>query len=96
MRVSTGTAVGFLVLAIPPLMSLAGCDAGKPPFSVAAFELARQQCGANEAYILKSVPNTIGFHGTADEHIDHARCMQQKLEGTDVQIVVIGSRLYEN
>jgi len=64
--------------------------------SVAAFELARQQCGAHDAYILKSAPNVIAFHSGPEENVGHARCLEQKLKATNARVVLVGSRLYEN
>lgn len=84
------------MLVLPPITLLPGCNAGKSPLSVVAFELARQQCGANDAYILKSAPNVIAFHSDPDENVGHARCLEQKLKGTNAQIVLVGSRLYKN
>lgn len=74
---------------------LVGCTERKPPFSRERFLAARWQCGATDAYIFKAAPNTIGFHGTAYDHTHQAKCLTQRLAGTDVEVVVLGSTLYQ-
>ncbi|MES2452755.1 MAG: hypothetical protein V4610_19555 [Pseudomonadota bacterium] len=84
-----------LPLALALTMIMGGCADRKAPFSRGAFLAAKSQCGAPDAYIIEAAPNTIGFHGTSDDHINQAKCLKEKLKGTDVRTVVLGSRLYE-
>jgi hypothetical protein len=84
-----------LLLALSLTVIMAGCADLKPPFSRDQFLAARSQCGATDAYIVEAAPNTIGFHGTSDDHINQAECLKGKLAGTDVETVVLGSRLHE-
>ena len=70
------------------------CSDRKPPFSQAQFIAAKAQCGASDAYRIKTAPNTIGFHGSSDDHITQAKCLEAALAGTDVATVVVGLRLY--
>lgn len=79
------------------------CTDHKPPFSRDAFLAAKSLCGSADAYVIKTAPNTIGFHGSSDDpdgsadaHVRQAACLKEKLNGTDVQTVVLGSRLYKN
>lgn len=71
-----------------------GCIERKPPFSNQQFAAARSRCCAVDAYVIGTTPNTIGFRGTSDDHVRQAKCLKDKLAGTDVQTVVLGSRLY--
>jgi hypothetical protein len=72
-----------------------GCIERKPPFSNQQFVTARSQCGAVDAYVIEAAPNTIGFHGTSGDHKRQAKCLEEKLAGTDVQTIVLGSQLHE-
>lgn len=83
-----------LLLALSLTVIMAGC-ADRKPFSRDQFLAARLQCGATDAYIVEAAPNTIGFHGTSDDHINQAECLKGKLAGTDVETIVLGSRLHE-
>ncbi|MEN3748740.1 hypothetical protein TPR58_16310 [Sphingomonas sp. HF-S3] len=83
-----------VIFAAVSIMALAGCQERKPSFSADAFEVAKRECGAKDAYIIADTSNTIGFRGTADEHVEQAKCIKQKLAGTDVQTVVLGSAMY--
>jgi hypothetical protein len=76
-------------------LSSYGCAEIKPPFSQEQFLAAKEQCRAVDAYIIKGAPNAIGFYGSSDDHMRQAKCFKEKLAGTDVQTVVIGSRLYQ-
>jgi hypothetical protein len=71
-----------------------GCIERRPPFSNQQFAAAKLQCGAVDAYVIEAAPNTIGFHGTSDDHTRQAKCLKEKLVGTDVQTVVVGSKLH--
>lgn len=95
MMIVRGTAISSLVLFAILLVGLVGCGERKPPFSMAEFETAEQKCGATDAYVIDAAPNTIGFRGTAEEHLEQARCIETRLAGTDVQTVVLGSQLHE-
>jgi hypothetical protein len=83
----------FLLLTLS-LAIMGGCANRKQPFSRDQFLAAKSLCGATGAYLVENAPNTIGFHGTSDVHVSQAKCLKQALAGTDVQTVVIGSRLY--
>lgn len=72
-----------------------GCIERKPTFSKQQFAAARSQCGAVDAYVIGAAPNTIGFRGTSDDHVRQAKCLKEKLAGTDVQTVVLGSQLHQ-
>lgn len=72
-----------------------GCADRKPPFSREQFLAARSRCRATDAYVIASTPNTIGFHGTSDEHVSQAKCLKKELGGTNVETVVLGSQLHE-
>ena len=72
-----------------------GCANRKPPFSRAQFLAAKSRCGAVDAYVIGTAPNTIGFHGTSNDHTRQANCLKKQMEGTDVRTIVLGSRLYE-
>jgi hypothetical protein len=85
----------YLPLALSLIMIVGGCADHKPPFSRDAFLAAKSQCGAPDAYTIEATPNTIGFHGTSDDHVNQAKCLKENLKGTDVRTVVLGSRLYE-
>jgi hypothetical protein len=84
----------FFLLALS-LAIIGGCSNRKPPFSRDQFLAAKSRCGATDAYVVENAPNTIGFHGTSDVHINQAKCLKQALAETDVQTVVLGSRLYK-
>lgn len=81
-------ALGLFVIA-------SGCIERKPPFSNKQFVVAKSQCGAVDAYVIEAAPNTIGFHGTSDDHMRQAKCLKEKLVGTDAQTVVLGSQRHE-
>jgi hypothetical protein len=83
------------LLALSLTVIMGGCADRKPPFSPDQFLAAKSQCNAPDAYIIETAPNTIGFHGTSDDHINQAKCLKEKLAGTDVETVVVGSRLHE-
>ena len=85
------TRLGALAL----LVVLSGCVERKPPFSSEQFLAAKSQCGAVDAYLIDSAPNTIGFHGTSNDHMRQAKCLKEKLAGFDVKTVVLGSQLHE-
>jgi hypothetical protein len=84
----------WLVL-ILSVVIMGGCADSKPSFSRDQFMAAKSRCGASDAYVIEATPNTIAFHGTSDDHIDQAKCLKERLKGTDVQTVVLGSRLHE-
>lgn len=77
------------------LAAVSGCVERKPPFSSEQFLAAKAQCGAVDAYVIDAAPNTIGFHGTSDDHIRQAKCLKNKLERFYVKTVVLGSQLHE-
>lgn len=77
------------------LMVMSGCVDRWPPFSSKQFIAAKAHCGAVDTYGIDAAPNTIGFHGTSDDHLRQARCLKEKLVGYDVQTVVLGSQLHE-
>lgn len=77
------------------IIAVSGCTERKPPFSAEQFALAKAQCRAVDAYMLKAPANAIGFHGSSDDHRRQAKCLRDKLARTDVQTVIIGSQLYE-
>jgi hypothetical protein len=81
--------------ALALLVLAGGCIERKPPFSNKQFVAAKTQCGAVDAYVIDAAPNTIGFHGTSDDHMRQAKCLEEKLTGSDVQTVVLGSQLHE-
>lgn len=83
------------MLALPLTVIIGGCADRKPSFSREQFRTAKAQCGATDAYIIESAPNTVGFRGTSDDHINQAECLKDKLAGTEVETVVLGSRLHE-
>lgn len=83
------------MLALPLTVIIGGCADRKPPFSRDQFHTAKSQCGATDAYIIESAPNTIGFRSTSDDHVNQAECLKEKLAGTDVETIVLGSRLHE-
>jgi hypothetical protein len=83
-----------ILLALSLTMILGGCASRKPPFSRAQFLASKLRCGAADAYMIEAAPNTIGFRGTSDDHVSQAKCMKEHLAETDVQTVVLGSRLY--
>lgn len=85
------TKLGALTL----LVVASGCIERKPPFSNEQFVAAKAQCAAVDAYVIDAAPNTIGFHGTSDDHMRQAKCLKEKLAGSDVQTVVLGSHLHE-
>ena len=76
------------------LLASGGCAERKPPFSHDQFVTAKAQCGAIDAYVIEGSPDTIGFRGEADDQLSQAKCLKQRLAGTDVQTVVIGSQRY--
>jgi hypothetical protein len=81
-----------------PILSViitGGCADSKPPFSREQFMAAKSRCGASDAYVIEATPNTIAFHGTSDDHVNQAKCLKERLRGTDVQTVVLGSQLHE-
>lgn len=84
-----------LLSVLPLTLIIGACTDQKPPFSRDQFVLAKKNCGATDAYIVEAVPNTIGFHGTSDDHIGQAKCLKAKLAGTNVETVVVGSQRYE-
>jgi hypothetical protein len=71
-----------------------GCVERKPRFSDKQFAVAKSECKAVDAYVVEAAPNTIGFHGTSEDHMRQPKCLKEKLAKTDVQTVVLGSRLY--
>ena len=84
-----------IVLAFAVIAMSGGCTNRKPPFSPAQFLAAKARCGAADAYVIDATPNTIGFHGTSDDHTRQAKCLKEQMAGTDVRTIVLGSRLYE-
>lgn len=80
------------ILCVTP--NLGGCTDRKPPFTKAQFEAARVRCNAPDAYVVKTAPDTIGFHGTSDRHPDQAACLEAQLAGTKVKTILLGSSMY--
>lgn len=77
------------------ILVASGCTERKSPFSKEQFVVAKLQCKAVDAYVIEAFPNTIGLHGTSDDHTRQAKCFKEKLAGTEVQTVVLGSKLHE-
>lgn len=75
--------------------AVGGCEQPKPPFSQDQFLAAKEKCRAPDAFIIDIAPNTIGFRGTSDDHVEQAKCLKVELAGTDVETVVLGSQLHE-
>lgn len=75
--------------------AVGGCGKSLPPFSQDQFLAAKEKCRAPDAFIIDAVPNTIGFRGTSDDHVEQAKCFKAELAGTNVDTVVIGSQLHE-
>ncbi len=84
-----------LLLILVCAAAIGGCEKPKPPFSQDRFLAAKAKCRAPDAFIIDAVPNTIGFRGTSDDHVDQAKCFKAELAGTNVETVVIGSQLHE-
>ena len=87
--------ISLLILISTSLLAVTGCEDHKPPFSMTAFEAAKQECGAADAYVIDTAPNTVGFRGTKAEHLEQAGCIKAKLAGTDIRTVVLGSQLHD-
>lgn len=77
------------------LVVTSGCIEHKPPFSNEQFVAAKARCGAVDAYVIDAASSTIGFHGTSDDHLRQGKCLKEKLAGSDVHTVVLGSELHE-
>ena len=84
-----------LLLIMACASAVGGGAKPRPPFSHDQFLAAKKKCRAPDAIIIDAVPNTIGFRGTSDDHVEQAKCFKAALAGTNVETVVIGSQLHE-
>jgi hypothetical protein len=68
-------------------VAMNGCAAHRSTFTPSAFEAAKTACGASDAYILKSDPKAIGFRGFSPAHAGQAKCLIERLKGTDARMI---------
>ena len=68
-------------------VAMGGCASHQSAFTPAVFEAVKVACGASDAYISKSNPKAIGFRGFSPAHAKQAKCLIERLKGTDVRMV---------
>jgi len=81
----------FIILAGMMMLVMNGCTAPRSAFTPTAFQTAKAACGAADAYILESNPKAVGFRGFSPAHAEQAKCLSERLKGTDIRgIAFIG------
>ncbi len=68
-------------------MAMDGCASHQSTFTPTVFEAAKLACGASDAYISKTNPKAIGFRGFSPAHAEQAKCLIERLKGTDARMV---------
>jgi hypothetical protein len=77
-----GTSIVFAVMSVT-----SACAEKRQAFTPIVFEAAKGFCRAHSAYILSSDPKAIGFRGVSPDYARQAKCLMERLQGTDARMI---------